>query len=62
MTAGLFATPEKVEAYRHLLPLRRVTEIADVCEAVVFLASCKARGITGEVLAVDSGYLAIGGW
>lgn len=37
-------------------PLRRNTDPAEVADAAVFLSSPLARGITGEVLFVDSGY------
>jgi len=41
-------------------PLRRNTDPDEVADAAVFLASSLARGITGEVLFVDSGYHATG--
>lgn len=36
-------------------PLRRATEPAEVADAAVFLASSLSRGVTGNVLFVDSG-------
>ena len=41
-------------------PLRRSTTIEEVGETAAFLVSDMARGITGEVLHVDSGYHTIG--
>ncbi len=41
-------------------PLRRNTDPAEVADAAVFLASPLARGITGEVLFVDSGFHIVG--
>jgi acetoacetyl-CoA reductase/3-oxoacyl-[acyl-carrier protein] reductase len=35
--------------------LRRLPEVEDVAEAVLFLLSDAARAVTGEVLRVDSG-------
>ena len=41
-------------------PLRRSTKTEEVGDSVMFLLSSLARGITGEVLHVDSGYHIIG--
>jgi enoyl-[acyl-carrier protein] reductase I len=41
-------------------PLRRNTEQAEVGDTAVFLASHMSRGITGEVIYVDSGYHLLG--
>lgn len=41
-------------------PLRRNTEPAEVADAAVFLASSLGRGVTGNVLFVDSGMHIIG--
>lgn len=44
------------------IPLGRFAEPTEIADAVVFLASDQARFITGQVLAVDGGYSANGGW
>ena len=41
-------------------PLRRAVTIDEVGDTAMFLASDLARGITGEVIHVDSGYHAVG--
>lgn len=59
MTEHLFQSPEKLEVYRRTLPLGGITEPSDVCETVFFLASPAASRITGQIWAIDSGYLAV---
>lgn len=44
------------------IPLGRFAEPKEIADAVVFLCSDQARFITGQVLAVDGGYTANGGW
>jgi enoyl-[acyl-carrier protein] reductase I len=41
-------------------PLRRNTDPAEVADAAVFLASALGRGVTGNVLFVDSGFQVMG--
>jgi enoyl-[acyl-carrier protein] reductase I len=41
-------------------PLRRPTEAGEVADTAVFLASNLGRGVTGNVLYVDSGYQVMG--
>ncbi|TVY10171.1 enoyl-ACP reductase FabI [Paenibacillus cremeus] len=41
-------------------PLRRTTETAEVGDTALFLMSILSRGITGEVIYVDSGYHIVG--
>ena len=41
-------------------PLRRTTTPEEVGDTAVFLFSDMARGITGEIIHVDSGYHIIG--
>lgn len=46
----------RISLARH--PLGRISTPQDVAEAVVFLASPRASGITGTIFSVDGGYLA----
>jgi 3alpha(or 20beta)-hydroxysteroid dehydrogenase len=53
---GLFPSPEAaVGEVIGLTPLGRLGEVADMADAVVFLASDGARFITGAGLPVDGG-------
>ena len=45
---------------REAAPLRRETTLEDIAGAAVFLCSDLARGVTGELIHVDSGYHALG--
>jgi NAD(P)-dependent dehydrogenase (short-subunit alcohol dehydrogenase family) len=45
------------DRFRHLYPLGRVGEPADVAAAVAFLASSDAAWITGHILPVDGGLM-----
>jgi 3-oxoacyl-[acyl-carrier protein] reductase len=49
--------PEGLEATAPRVPLGRIGEPADIADAVLFLASDKARYITGQVITVDGGLL-----
>jgi enoyl-[acyl-carrier protein] reductase I len=49
-----------LEYHRTFAPLRRNTDQAEVGDAAAFLLSDLARGITGEILYVDSGYHVLG--
>jgi NAD(P)-dependent dehydrogenase (short-subunit alcohol dehydrogenase family) len=44
------------------IPMGRFAAPEEIADAVVFLCSEQARFITGQVLAVDGGYTANGGW
>src|SRR6185436_19642190 len=59
--AGVSGLSTMLQAYRERSPLRRGVEAAEVADAAVFLLSSAARGITGEILMVDSGFHAMGG-
>jgi len=52
------ATPELLEKIAFWQPLGPIGEVDDVAEAAVFLASDRARFITGIVLPVDGGWTA----
>jgi enoyl-[acyl-carrier protein] reductase I len=41
-------------------PLRRLTTAEEVADTAVYLASDLGRGVTGEVIHVDSGYHVLG--
>ena len=43
-----------------MAPLRRNVDADEVADAVTFMLSDKARGITGTVIYVDAGYHAMG--
>lgn len=56
MTIGLFPSMEDcVGAVVDLTPQGRLGEVADMADAVVFLASDASRFITGAGLPVDGG-------
>ncbi len=52
----------KAEEYESRTPLGRIAETEEVADAVAFLASPRASYVTGEVLAVDGGWLASDGF
>jgi len=59
MTAPLAALPEMHEAELEHIPMGRLGEPGEVADAVLYLSSRAARYVTGTVLAVDGGYLAL---
>jgi enoyl-[acyl-carrier protein] reductase I len=54
--AGIPGFSNMLKVHPERAPLRRNTEISEVGSAAAFLLSEDARGITGEVLFVDTGY------
>ncbi|MCI0158757.1 SDR family oxidoreductase [Leifsonia shinshuensis] len=51
--------PEREERWRHITPMGRWAKPREVAKAVAFLLSADASYITGEVLAVNGGALAL---
>ena len=58
--SGVSGIGKMVEHYREHAPLRAGTDPLEVGDAAAFLLSDAARGVTGEVLHVDSGFHALG--
>ncbi len=58
LTRGLFDNADLLERVRAMTPMRGLADPADVADAIVFLASDRARMITGHTLPVDGGFLA----
>ena len=59
-SSGVHGISRMLEHHRTFAPLRRNTDQAEVGDAAAFLLSDLARGVTGEILYVDSGYHVLG--
>jgi enoyl-[acyl-carrier protein] reductase I len=59
-SSGISGISSMLQAYRERSPLRRGVDTAEVADAATFLLSSASRGITGEILMVDSGFHAMG--
>jgi len=55
-------SPDYAGTWSPLTPLRRVGQVEDVADAVVYLASQRATFITGQTLYVDGGLWSQGPW
>ena len=60
-SAGISGIGTMLQAYREKSPLRRGVDTAEVGDAAIFLLSPAGRGITGEIMMVDSGFHVMGG-
>ena len=58
MTQAYFDDPATERRIRDVYPLKRVAQPEDVAEVILFLASHRARHVTGTVIPVDGGYTA----
>jgi enoyl-[acyl-carrier protein] reductase I len=59
-SAGITGFSKILEHMRNRAPLRRNIDQAEVADAAIFLLSDMSRGVTGEILHVDSGYHIMG--
>jgi enoyl-[acyl-carrier protein] reductase I len=59
-SSGVHGISRMLEHHRTYAPLRRNTDQAEVGDTAAFLLSDLARGITGEIIYVDSGYHVLG--
>jgi enoyl-[acyl-carrier protein] reductase I len=59
-SAGISGFSSIMQVYRDRSPLRKNVELGEVADAAMFLLGPAARGITGEVLMVDSGFSTVG--
>ncbi len=57
---GISGFTEMLKVVREKAPLKRNTEASEVGDTALFLASNLSRGITGNILYVDSGYSIMG--
>ena len=53
-------TPEIIAAYHDAIPLNRYGSEAEIAEVIIFLCSEKASYVTGQTIAVDGGFEAVG--
>ena len=58
--AGIGGFSNILGVVREKAPLRRTIEANEVADAAMFLLSHAGRGVTGEILMVDSGYHVLG--
>jgi NAD(P)-dependent dehydrogenase (short-subunit alcohol dehydrogenase family) len=59
MVQGAMAgNPENIRLIEAMHPMKRIGQVREIAEAVLFLCSAKASFITGHPMAIDGGYLA----
>jgi NAD(P)-dependent dehydrogenase (short-subunit alcohol dehydrogenase family) len=56
MSEAFYRAPGVLERREAVVPLRRVGTPADIADVVVFLASDRARYVTGQEIVVDGGF------
>ncbi|GAA0332748.1 glucose 1-dehydrogenase [Sphingomonas oligophenolica] len=59
MSAAVIANPTWLATQLSRIPLERVGTATDVADSIVFLCSDKSRYLTGVILPVDGGFLAV---
>ncbi len=58
--SGISGFSDILQVYRDRAPLKRNIEAAEVADTAVFLLGPASRGVTGEIVAVDGGFHAMG--
>src|SRR5262249_60840100 len=56
LSEAFYQAPGVLERREQVVPLRRVAAPADIADVVVFLASDRARYVTGQEVVVDGGF------
>jgi NAD(P)-dependent dehydrogenase (short-subunit alcohol dehydrogenase family) len=56
LVAAITATPAVLDSYLEQMPISRVGTVADVAEAVRYLAGPESSWVTGQHLGVDGGH------
>jgi NAD(P)-dependent dehydrogenase (short-subunit alcohol dehydrogenase family) len=59
MAEPTIADPKRLEAFLTHVPMKRVGQPEELVGPVVFLCSDAASYVTGAILAVDGGFLAV---
>lgn len=62
MTEDVFSNPATAESFLSRIPMRRPGEPSDLTGALLFLASDASSYMTGQILYIDGGWLASGGY
>ena len=62
MTEDVFTNPATAESFLSRIPMRRAGVPADLTGALIFLASDASSYMTGQILYIDGGWLASGGY
>ena len=53
-------SPEIIAAYHDAIPLNRYGSESEIAEVIAFLCSDKASFVTGQIIAADGGFEAVG--
>lgn len=56
LSEAFYADPKTKAAREAVVPLRRIGQVSDIADAVLFFASDRASYITGQEVIVDGGY------